>query len=721
MQTAQLAEQMQVQVSEMPEPARVEELSEPGPPVPLQPQPAQFDSVKTVKSPVIMRGIYGSRSPGARGRARGKYGGSVRRQARKPEPWEDIGMDEEIWIIEKAEIHVRRKKGDPTQGELRTRAEGVDIPLPLEYTHVAARVSGFISAVDVTQQYHNPYDAKIEAVYVFPLPESSAVTEFVMTVGDRRIRGIIKERKEAEKSYKEAKARGYRAALLTQERPNIFTQKVANIEPGKRIDISISYFSPLKYHDGEYEFVFPMVVGPRYNPPGQIEGIGAVARGKRGISGQTTEVQYLGPNERSGHDVGLAVEIDAGVKIEKVYSRSHVVAMDRINDSKVRVRLKRKGIIPNRDFVLRYKVAGEELKSAMLVHRGEKGNTFGLVLQPPGHLADVPRTPLEMVFVLDCSGSMRGVPISKAKQAAKRCLGNLDKDDTFQVIRFSESASKLGSAPVAATPANIEKALAYIDALRGAGGTRMIEGIKAALDFPHDKSRLRVVSFMTDGYIGNEAQILAAIKQRLGSSRIFSFGVGNSVNRYLIERMASFGKGAVAYVGLDESAGRKVDQFYERIAHPALADVEIDWGDMEVSEVYPRKIPDVFVGRPVIITGRFKGSGRKSVRVTGRVGGKKQSHSIDVNLDDVGIEHTGITGLWARWKIKDFSNGAISNPCDELKEEILRTSKDYGLLCRYTAFLAVDSSEETAGDHGISVNVAVPVPDGVRYATTVQE
>ena len=692
----------------------------PEPPSAYAPAPRSAESVGIIKSPVIMRGIYACRSAGSRGSSRRRYGGAAPRAGHIPEPWEEIGMNEEVWVIEKADVRARKKKTDPTQGELRTKVEGVDLSLPLKHTHVAARVSAFISSVDVTQQYHNPYDTKIEAVYVFPLPESSAVTEFVMTVGDRRIRGLIREKEEARKAYRAAKAQGYRAALLTQERPNIFTQKVANIEPGKRIDINISYFSPLKYHDGEYEFVFPMVVGPRYNPPGEIDGIGAVARGSRGASGQPTEVTYLAPDERSGHDIALALEIDAGVKIEKVHSRSHPVTVRRVSDSKVRVNLKRKGIIPNKDFVLRYEVAGKNLKSAIMVNRGKGGNTFALVLQPPGRPADVPRMPREMVFVLDCSGSMSGPPIAKAKQAVSRCLENLDKSDTFRVMRFSESASSLAKAPMPATPENIRKAQDYVRALRGQGGTQMLEGIKAALDFPHDPHRLRVVSFMTDGYIGNEAEILAAIKPRLGTARIFSFGVGNSVNRYLIERMASFGKGAVAYVGLDESGGKKADQFYERIAHPALTNVRIDWGDMKVSEVYPRTIPDVFVGRPVLVTGRFEGGGRKSVRVTGRAGGRRRSHSIDVDLDDAGIGHAGITSLWARWKIKDFSNREIAGPCDELKAEILRTSKEHSLLCRYTAFLAVDSSEITKGEHGITVDVPVPVPDGVRYETTVR-
>jgi Ca-activated chloride channel family protein len=641
--------------------------------------------------------------------------------AHDAESWETTGLNDEVWIIEKTGETTKPGKDGPSQGELRTQVAGKEIPLPLEHTDVKARVSGFISSVDVVQRYRNPYDTKIEAVYIFPLPENSAVTDFVMTIGERRIRGMIRERQEAETLYQEAKKQGLRAALLTQERPNIFTQKVANLEPGKKIEVKISYFNPLPYLDGEYEFVFPMVVGPRFNPPGSTDGVGAVRLGGQGISGQKTEVQYLKPDQRSGHEISLSVDIDAGMKIENVYSRSHLISVERTSDSRTVVSLQKNDAIPNKDFVLRCRVAGERLKTAMLVDRGEKGNAFALVIQPPAKLSDVPRMPREMVFVLDCSGSMSGAPITKVKQAAKRCIMKLDENDTFQVIRFSDSSSQFSGNPVPATNVNVKKALRYIDHLSEGGGTMMIEGIKAALDFPHDEKHLRVVSFMTDGYIGNEDEILAAIGEKLGSSRIFSFGVGTSVNRYLIEQMAAFGRGAVAYVGLDESSGEKVDQFYERIACPALTDIEIDWGAMKVSDVYPRRIPDVFVGRPIMITGKFQGSGNQTIRIAGRAGTTRQSYSVDVALDGRETHHPAITSVWARWKIKDLSKMEIAGGSDDLKNKIIRTSIGYNLLSRYTAFLAVDTSMKTKGDHGITVNVPVPAPDGVRYNTTVQD
>jgi Ca-activated chloride channel family protein len=630
--------------------------------------------------------------------------------------------EDEIWVIAKEEVPqaVGPEYQTPGSGAMLVEKGEEKVPLPLKHTDVKGSVCGYIATVEVVQQFQNPFSEKIEAVYVFPLPQNAAVNEFIMVIGARRIRGIIRERQEAEAIYREARRQGHVASLLTQERPNIFTQKVANIEPGKQIDVNIKYFNTLAYADGWYEFVFPMVVGPRFNPPGSTDGVGAVGRGRMGVSGQSTEVQYLRPNERSGHDISLAVEIDAGVKIEEVACASHAIKKDSDGSEKVRVQLSELDNIPNKDFVLRFKVAGDTVKSALVTHRDERGGFFTLMLYPPADLKQLKRAPMEMVFVLDCSGSMNGQPIAKAKDAIKRALRKLEPDDTFQVIRFSQSASQLGPNPVPATPDNVRQAIEYVDKLQGSGGTMMIEGIKAALDFPHDPRRFRLVSFMTDGYIGNEAEILGEIHQRLGSARIFSFGVGSSVNRYLLDRMAKLGKGAVAYIGLNDSGTEVVDLFYDRISHPALTDVQIDWGDLEVSEVYPRQVPDLFVGRPIVLTGRFQGQKGTAIRIAGRIGEYDKEIRIPVKFDGRST-HPGIACVWARKRIEDLATQATYNASSCLPAEIKQVALQYGLMSAYTAFVAVDSTRTTAGDHGVTVAVPVPVPEGVRYETTVQD
>ncbi|HIK95215.1 MAG TPA: VWA domain-containing protein [Planctomycetes bacterium] len=636
----------------------------------------------------------------------------------------DLQPGEELWIIAKA-TETKATSPDPEVpgcGALMATwaNQPKQVPVPLKHTAVVGNIDGYIATVDVTQQFHNPYDAKIEAVYVFPLPQSAAVNEFVMTVGDRKIRGIIREREKAEKIYAAAKSQGHVAALMTQERPNIFTQKVANIEPGKKIDIRIRYFNTLRYDDGAYEFVFPMVVGPRFNPPAMTDGVGAVARGGHGASGQKTEVQYLAPNERSGHDVSLSLNIAAGVDIEDVLCVNHAIDVQEICESQRRVTLSSRDAIPNKDFVLRYKVAGDQIKTAMLTHEDDHGKYFTMMLYPPADLAQVQRSPMEMVFVLDCSGSMRGKPIAQAKAAITCALQSLTPRDSFQIIRFSNNASQLGPAPVLATEANIQRGLKYVASLNGTGGTHMIEGIKAALDFPHDEGRFRLVSFMTDGYIGNEQQIMSTIHDKVGASRIFSFGVGSSPNRFLMDRMAIIGRGAVAYLSLNDNATTIMDRFHEQISHPAMTDLSIDFGNMDVSNVYPQRLPDLIVGRPVVITGRFRGE-PDAVSVTGRVDMEATSFTVSMDEEDASKDHKGIAAVWARLKIKDMINYASHAPeaVGEIKEAVTQTALAYNLMSSFTAFVAVDSLTKTAGDFGTTVAVPVPVPDGVKYETTV--
>jgi Ca-activated chloride channel family protein len=625
--------------------------------------------------------------------------------------------DEEIWVIARGSDVVQQRTDDsPGSGSLMAKVEQKEIPMPLKHTDVRANVSGYIGEVEVTQQFHNPYSSKIEAVYVFPLPHNAAVNDFIMTIGERRIRGIIRERKEAEEIYQEAKRQGYVASLLTEERPNIFTQSVANIEPGQEIDVNIKYLHTLSYVDGWYEFVFPMVVGPRFNPPGMSEGVGAVRRGRKGASAQKTEVSYLAPEEQTAHNVSLSVNIDAGVRIEEFECKTHETIHELSSPERLTVSLNPGDSIPNRDFVLRYRVAGEQIKSSLLTHRDKRGGYFSLMLYPPKELASLPRQPMEMVFVIDCSGSMDGRPIAQAKAAVERGLGLLQPEDSLQVISFSMSASKFGDKPIEASRANIKRAITYVESLQGEGGTMMIEGIKAALDFPHDPQRLRFVSFLTDGYIGNEAEILSEIRKRLGPSRIFSFGIGSAVNRYLIEHMGKAGRGAVAYLGSNDDAAQIMEDFFERISHPALTDVRIDWGGLRVAEVFPGALPDLFVGRPLVVTGRFRGDANAPIRFSGNAGGEQVRFEVPVVATGT---NSGMASIWARMKIAELAEQSIYEPNPNWAGQIKKVALDYSLMSSFTAFIAVDSTRRTAGNTGTTVPVSVPVPDGVKYETTV--
>lgn len=635
-----------------------------------------------------------------------------------------IQPGEELWVI--VEPERRKAPGDdvPGCGALMATLPGEteQVPVPLKHTDVQGDIQSYIASVSVTQQFHNPYDSKIEAVYVFPLPQNAAVNDFIMTVGERKIRGVIREREEAEKIYKAARSQGYVASLMTQERPNIFTQKVANIEPGKQIDINIKYFNTLQYDDGWYEFVFPMVVGPRFNPPCTSDGVGAVARGDQGTSGQKTEVQYLAPNERSGHDISLALNLDAGLKIEDIRSVNHRIEKKNGGPSgsseQLSVRLAADDTLPNEDFVLRFRVAGRQVQTSLMAHQSDEGKYFTLVAYPPHELEHQARCPLEMIFVLDCSGSMRGAPMKQAKAAVASALNDLRPDDSFQIIRFSSNASQLGGSPLLATPRNIRRGLKYLNSLSGTGGTQMIEGMRAALDFPHDDSRLRVVSFMTDGFIGNEAKVLSNIQQRLGDSRIFSFGVGQAPNRFLMDRMALLGRGAVAYLSLNDNAEDVMDRFAQRISHPAMTEITVDWGDARVDDVYPNRLPDLIVGRHIVLTGRYEGE-LESVRIRGLVNGELTQLDVPVSS---ALEHTAIPAVWARMKIADLINRSMYEPNEgfDLKNSVTQVALKHNLMSSYTAMIAVDSMTKTVGDFGTTVAVPVPVPNGTRYETAIQ-
>jgi len=635
--------------------------------------------------------------------------------------------NEELWVIQRPGEETRQPASDandtPGTGSLLKKddAGNTTVPVPLKHTAVTASITGYIASVDVKQQFQNPFSEKIEAVYVFPLPHNAAVNEFVMTVGERHIHGIIREKEEAQRIYNDAKSHGYVAALLTQQRPNIFTQSVANIEPGKSIDIDIRYFNTLTYVDGAYEWVFPMVVGPRYNPVGSSDPINPVARSANLANNRGTSVPYLTPDERSGHDIAVNVSVDAGVAIEDITSPSHQIAVNSPSPTVRNVQLSELNSIPNRDFILRYQVAGGAIKTGIFTQRDEKGGGyFAMMLFPPAALRDLPRQPMEMVFTIDVSGSQSGQPFAQEKAATTYALQHMDARDTFQVIRFGNNAERLFAMPQPTDESHVKQALDWINSAGffESGGTELIKGVDASLDFPHDSQRLRFVCFMTDGFIGNEAEALAEIHNHLGPSRIFSMGVGSSTNRYLLDGMAKMGRGVVAYLGLNDDAGKTMAAFYARISHPAMTDLAIEFGTMGASDVYPSELPDLFVGRPVIISGRFTGSGSTTIHLHGKCGGQERDIAIPVDLDEA--HHPALPAVWARARITDLSDRAgYEENGSQLANEIRQTALQYGLVSQFTSFVAVDDSRVTAGDHGVTVPVPVPVPQGVRYDTTV--
>ena len=638
-----------------------------------------------------------------------------------------------------------------TQGALRVEVDEQIVECPLKHTDVKANIAGFIARVTVTQTFHNPYDEKIEAVYVFPLPHTAAIDDMTMTVGDRRIVGLIKRRAEAQALYQEAIQQGKTASLLEQERPNIFTQSVGNIQPNDEIRIEISYVDVLDYDMGAYEFHFPMVVGPRYIPgtpiskmpelPDELQGKvgeseapldappdGADPSGT-GVAPNTDRVPdasritppVLKPGYRTAHDISLAVSLDAGVPIQDIQIANHTAAVDRVDASGATAVLSPADSIPNKDFVMKYAVVGEKPEMAVLAHsKGPEQGYFMLMIQPKldAELAEAP--PREIVFLVDVSGSMRGEPTKKVKETMHHFLRLTKPNDTLQVITFSSSAAKLFEKSVPATQANIEHALNFTQQIYGGGGTEMLKAIKLVLNEPVDRERVRIVVMLTDGYIGNEGEIIAEVDKRAGDQiRFWAIGIGSSPNRYLIDGVAKHGGGMAKVLELNTDPGPLVAEIAERIHRAQLAKIQIDWNGLSVYETYPRRIPELWAGRPVIMFGRYGAGDSKEIRLSGSAEGKPLKYKLHVTLPDAHAAHDVLSKVWARKKIEDISAQLHATNAPEIIEEITDIALTYRLMTQYTSFVAVDENDMQPIDQEVKapqrVVVPVPLPDGTDY------
>lgn len=580
---------------------------------------------------------------------------------------------------------------------------------PLDHTDVQVDISGFIARVTLTQRFHNPSNTPIEAVYVFPMSDRAAVDSMDMRIGDRTVKGVIKEKEEARRIYEAARYAGQAASLLDQERPNIFTQSVANIMPGDQVDITISYVEYLKYEDSEYAFSFPMVVGPRYNPS------------------SVTDANRISPpitpkNTRAGHDISLSVNLDAGVPLQSLDSELHAVDVQRTGQSTAKIQLKNQKSIPNRDFDLSYAVGGKNVEDAVLTHAGDKGKFFSLILQPPERVDLDYVTPKEMIFVIDKSGSMSGFPIEKAKATMRQCIEGMNPHDTFNLVSFAGGTGYCFEQSVPNTQANRTKALEYLAHLQGGGGTEMMKAINAALGGRRDPDRLRVVCFMTDGFIGNDMAIIDRVQKNVANARVFAFGIGNSVNRFLIDNMARVGRGASEIVTLESDGDEAVERFHKRIQSPLLTDIEIDFGGLDVADVYPnpKAIPDLFSAEPLIIKGRYSGSGKGTITLRGNTAEGPYEKRIDVTLPRRNEMHDVLAPLWARTRIaalmnEDWLGMQHGKPSADLKGAITELGLKYNLMTQFTSFVAVEERVVNQGGRQTTVQVPIEMADGVSY------
>jgi Ca-activated chloride channel family protein len=549
-----------------------------------------------------------------------------------------------------------------------------DVILPLRGTTVKAQILGFSATVSVDQRFHNPAKRKIDISYTFPLPHDAAVSDFLVSIDGRTIRGFIRERTAAERLYREARDAGYVASLITQRRPDAFRQTVSNVDPGKRVDVRLVYFQRLAYRDGGYNFVFPAL--------------------------------------HTKAPLTIDVDIDAGVGIEAVSSSSHTIDVRTLARTRRSIRVRGKKVSA-RDFALRYKVAGKRTKSVAVLQQDRSGSYFSLILQPPASLQGLGRTPLEMIFVIDLSQSMRGLALRRTKRLVRRALRGLRAGDTFQIVGLGARSSGLGTRMVPATSANIARGLVYLGRLRAGGKHSKARGLARALRFPHDARRTRVVSLLSDGYLGNHAAVVRTVRHGLGSARVMAVGIGSSINRRLLEDVARVGRGAAAFVGLsDRTADARLDSFFRRIAYPALTEISVSAPGARLRGVYPRKIPDLLVGRPVSVVGRISGKIPKAVELRGRVAGREVRVSVPVTVRK--SNDTALAKLWARAKVADLvARASRSGLRASLRSEIRRLARKHGILSSLTAFIAVDAASRSGAGKALPVAIPERMPTDV--------
>lgn len=616
--------------------------------------------------------------------------------------------------------------GNDGSGTLTAMVAGTkkSIVCPLKDTKVTADISGYVARVTVKQKFVNPSNSKIEAVYTFPLSENSAVDEMTMKIGDRTISGTIKKREEARAIYEQARNDGYVASLLDQERTNIFTQSVANIEPGKEIEITIKYIETLPYESGKYTFAFPTVVGPRFVPGQAVTG-GPQGSGFSNNTNQVPDASLITPmptlgGSRAGHNISIDVHLNGGMAVSDVKSALHQIDTKTIDANKMDISLTDKETIPNKDFVLTWNVAQDSLKSGYLTYKeaAEKEGFFTLMLMPPKRVTKENVAPKEMIFVIDCSGSQSGAPLDKAKETMLYILDHMNDNDTFQIITFNNNVQTFADKPEVSSSEMKKKAKAFINSIQAQGGTWMAPAVEKACAMPNDSHRLRIVTFMTDGYVGNDYEILGMVKKYRGASRWFPFGTGNSVNRTLIDGISKEGGGEAEYVLLNSSAQEAGKKFYDRISSPVLTDVKLAFDGLDVKEVYPKEVSDVWAERPLYFKGKYTAPKAGTITLTGFAQGKPYKQTIKVDFANQNLNNPGVPSLWARAKVdrlmsEDWFGAQQGTVNKEIKDEIVATALKHHIMTQYTSFVAVDNSRKTDGDKATKTDVPIEMPDGV--------
>lgn len=576
---------------------------------------------------------------------------------------------------------------------------------PLQSTRARVTISGVIAAVTVRQRYRNRGSEAIEAIYVFPASTRAAVNAVTMTIGDRVVEATIQERDVARASYEQAKTQGQRASLLEQQRPNVLQMNVANILPGDTVEVELSYTELLVPEDGEYSFVYPTVVGPRFN--------GESTAGSPAINGWVAN-PYLQEESEVPYQFDIAVAINTSVALQALTSPSHKLAVDYQSPASASVALSDRDLSGgDRDFILNYRLEGKAIESGLLLHRGEHENFFLLMAQPPKSLQPEQIPPREYIFIVDVSGSMRGFPLDTTKGLMKQLLPALRPEDSFNIVFFSGGSSVLSERSLSATGQNVQKALAMMNAKRGGGGTRMLSAIKRAMSIPANEQTSRSFVIVTDGYVSVETDAFEYVRNNLHRANFFSFGIGSSVNRFLLDGLARAGRGESFVVTDPREAKSTVVRFRRYIEAPVLTNIEVDFGELDVYDVAPQTVPDLLAERPLIMFGKWRGAPLGKVRVSGQGGRGEFVRDIAVSPAAAQSDNLALRYLWARDRVANLSDFEKLSPSSERAREITTLGLTYNLLTAYTSFVAVDDEPVKAEGNSKQVKQPLPLPQGV--------
>ncbi|HEY2963196.1 MAG TPA: VIT and VWA domain-containing protein [Pyrinomonadaceae bacterium] len=579
-------------------------------------------------------------------------------------------------------------KGDPTVDQL-----------PLKDTRVEISVSGVIADVKVRQIYRNEGSRPINASYVFPASTRAAVYSMRMQIGNEIIVAKIKEREQAKQEFEKAKEEGKSASLLEQQRPNVFSMSLANIMPQEQVEIELRYTELLVPTDNIYEFVFPTVVGPRY----------ASAQDGNKKQNQFVESPYQHQGQQPATELHIAARIAAGLPIYDLACPSHQIFPQWQSNGVAQLTLDDANPFQgNRDFVLRYRLAGDQIASGLLLFQGQDENFFLYMAQPPQRVATEAVPPREYIFVVDVSGSMDGFPLQTSKRLLRDLIGKLRPTDLFNVVLFAGDSTVLSPQSLPANQHNIETAIKLIDQQRGSGGTELLGAMQQAMSLPRQEGISRSLLLITDGFVAAEQGVFDHIRNNLNRCNVFAFGIGTSVNRYLIEGVAKAGMAEPFIVTDETEAERVAAKFREYVQSPVLTDIQVRSIGFDTYDVNPVKFPDLLAQRPIILFGKWRGAVGGTIELTGKNGQGLYTSRLDVAASQPDEANGALRYLWARSRIAELSDYGVSEVADENAKEITALGLKYNLLTRYTSFIAV--REVVTNPTGSAQDVKQPLP-----------